>query len=94
MVRSDLIVHGWPVFARAVQPGFAKSNPASAKNRGNREMTKLIRNLKNSKSGASAAEYALIIALVGLAIVVGATALGGAINQNFTDAGTVIGSNP
>jgi pilus assembly protein Flp/PilA len=57
-------------------------------------MTKLIHNLKNSKSGASAAEYALIIALVGLAIVVGATALGGAIGKNFTDASTEIGKNP
>jgi pilus assembly protein Flp/PilA len=57
-------------------------------------MTKLIRNLKNSKSGASAAEYALIIALVGLAIVTGATALGGAIDTNFTDASTEIAKNP
>lgn len=57
-------------------------------------MQTLITKLKNSKSGASAAEYALIIALVGLAIVGGATALGGAIDTNFTDASTEIGKNP
>jgi len=53
-------------------------------------MTNLLRNLKTSKSGASAAEYALIIALIGLAIVVGAAALGTAINTNFNNAATSI----
>ncbi|GGE11095.1 hypothetical protein GCM10011529_16840 [Polymorphobacter glacialis] len=57
-------------------------------------MINAIRNLKTSKSGASAAEYALIIALVGLAIVVGAGALGTAINTNFNDAAGVVGTNP
>jgi pilus assembly protein Flp/PilA len=56
-------------------------------------MTNLIKKLQANKSGASAAEYALIIALVGLAILVGAGALGTAINDNFQSAATEI-TNP
>ena len=48
---------------------------------------KIISNLKNSKSGASAAEYALIIALVGIAIIAGATVLGTSINTRLSDTG-------
>jgi len=43
---------------------------------------------KTSEKGASATEYALIIALVALAIILGATALGVAINSMFTDVAT------
>jgi len=39
------------------------------------------------KSGASAAEYALILALVGIAIIGGAQALGDDISGAFTEAG-------
>jgi pilus assembly protein Flp/PilA len=53
-------------------------------------MTKLITRLRSSRSGASAAEYALIISLIGLVIVVGATALGSAVNTNFSTAATQI----
>ena len=48
-------------------------------------MTKLLNAVKNSKSGASAAEYALIIALVGVAIIGGATLLGTNINTRLND---------
>ena len=48
-------------------------------------MTKLLNAVKNSKSGASAAEYALIIALVGVAIIGGATLLGQNINTRLND---------
>lgn len=40
------------------------------------------------ESGASAIEYALIAALIALGIIVGATALGSAINQKFNDVAT------
>ena len=46
-------------------------------------MIKMIRKLKNSKSGASAAEYALLIALVGGLIITAATALSGGISTVF-----------
>lgn len=56
-------------------------------------MTKLLQNLKNSNAGASAAEYALIIALVGVAIVAGATVLGTNINARLSNTASVI-ANP
>ena len=53
-------------------------------------MMKALRNIKNNNSGASAAEYALIIALVGVAIIAGATALGTSINGKLsTTAGRI-----
>jgi pilus assembly protein Flp/PilA len=51
---------------------------------------KIIANFKNSKSGASAAEYALIIALVGIAIIAGASALGTSINDRLSSTGNTI----
>nr|WP_310524783.1 Flp family type IVb pilin [Polymorphobacter sp.] len=57
-------------------------------------MTKLLNALKNSKSGASAAEYALIIALVGVAIIAGATLLGTNINNRLTSTATTIAATP
>jgi pilus assembly protein Flp/PilA len=56
-------------------------------------MTKLLNALKNSKSGASAAEYALIIALVGVAIIGGATLLGTNINNRLSNTANSI-ANP
>jgi pilus assembly protein Flp/PilA len=56
-------------------------------------MTKLLQNLKNLKNntlGASAAEYALIIALVGVAIVAGATTLGSNINNRLSATASTI----
>lgn len=44
----------------------------------------------NDESGASAAEYVLILALVALAIVVGARALGTALSGAMTSVGTTI----
>jgi pilus assembly protein Flp/PilA len=46
-------------------------------------MKSLVTRFVNDESGAAAIEYALIAALIGLAIVVGATALGSAINAKF-----------
>lgn len=51
-------------------------------------MTKLLRTIKSNKSGASAAEYALMIALIGGAIILAATTLGTNVKKVFTDMGT------
>ncbi len=51
-------------------------------------MMKLLRKIKTDKSGASAAEYALIIALVGGVIVTAASTLGTSISGVFTKMGT------
>jgi pilus assembly protein Flp/PilA len=50
-------------------------------------MMKLLRSLKTSKSGASAAEYALIVAVMGGLVVAGAIAFGnGLVNANTSNA--------
>ena len=53
-------------------------------------MIKNIRKLKNDVAGASAAEYALIIALVGVAIITGASALGTAVNARLSNTASTI----
>ena len=55
-------------------------------------MIKTLRNLKQDNSGASAAEYALIIALVGVAIIAGATQLGKQINSRLSNTASTISS--
>ena len=51
-----------------------------------------LKNLWTDESGASAAEYALILAIVGTGIVAAAIFLGGAISGAMSDAGTCIAS--
>ena len=52
-------------------------------------MATFIRLLRDAR-GASAAEYALILAIVGTAIAAAALALGGAINTSMTNAADCI----
>lgn len=56
-------------------------------------MTKFIEFLKD-ESGASAAEYALILAVVGLGILVAAQGLGSAITGALEDTTTAINERP
>nr|WP_310524781.1 Flp family type IVb pilin [Polymorphobacter sp.] len=53
-------------------------------------MTNFIRSFKDNRSGASAAEYALIIGLVGVAIIAGATLLGQNINTRLNDTAVLV----
>jgi len=53
----------------------------------------MIKNFLRDESGASAAEYALILAIVGAGIAAAAIFLGGAISTAVNDAGTCINSN-
>ncbi len=55
-------------------------------------MKYFINLLRNSR-GASAAEYALILAIIGAAIAIAAIALSGAISGAMNDATTCINSN-
>jgi pilus assembly protein Flp/PilA len=48
-------------------------------------MAKLVARFMKDESGATAIEYGLIAALIALAIMVGAGALGNAINNKFDD---------
>jgi pilus assembly protein Flp/PilA len=52
----------------------------------------IIKKLWNDESGASAAEYALILALVGTGIALAAWQLGGAIGNEMDAARTCISS--
>ncbi|MEY4248677.1 MAG: Flp/Fap pilin component [Pseudomonadota bacterium] len=52
-----------------------------------------MRNIKSflvDESGASAAEYVLILALIGLAIIIGAGNLGTAMDGAMTSTGTAV----
>ncbi len=51
-------------------------------------MLNLIQQFLKDEDGAAAIEYALIAALIAMAIVVGATALGGSINSFFSGIAT------
>ena len=53
-------------------------------------MWNLLRAYRADEEGAAAIEYALIAALIAIAIVVGATLLGGGMNQFFTSLGTYV----
>ncbi len=54
-------------------------------------MNKLIQRLKSDKSGASAAEYGLLIALIAVAIITATTNLGAAIAVEFGKVTTALG---
>jgi pilus assembly protein Flp/PilA len=55
------------------------------------KMTFVQRFLKN-ESGATAVEYGLIAALIGVVIIAGAGALGTALNAKFTAIGSTVSS--
>ncbi len=52
-------------------------------------MSKIV-NFLRDESGASAAEHALIISLIALVVIAGATALGTTINTKLSTAATTI----
>ena len=56
-------------------------------------MTKFIKMLRDD-SGAAAAEYALILAIVGAAIAVAAVTLGGAVSNSMKKATNCINTPP
>jgi len=56
-------------------------------------MLKFIRGIRSDKSGASAAEYALIVASVGGGIIVAAGTFGSSISTALDNFGTKITAN-
>ena len=54
------------------------------------DLVAIFRGFRKDQSGSNALEYGLIVGLVSLAIVVGATAAGGALGTMFTTLGTTI----
>lgn len=51
-------------------------------------MMKILNALKGNKSGASAAEYALIVAVLGGFVVAGSVAFGGSLKDAMSASGT------
>ncbi|MBZ9739693.1 MULTISPECIES: Flp family type IVb pilin [unclassified Mesorhizobium] len=56
-------------------------------------MQKLIHKFVRDESGATAIEYGLIAALIALAIITGAGALGNSVNAKFTKIGNTLNSS-
>ncbi|MBZ9754936.1 Flp family type IVb pilin [Mesorhizobium sp. ESP6-5] len=57
-------------------------------------MSNLIARFVKDESGATAIEYGLIAALIALAIITGAGALGNALNTKFTAISTAVTNAP
>lgn len=57
------------------------------------EMTKLFARLMKDESGATAIEYGLIATLIAVAIITGATSLGTALNDKFSNLATEVSSH-
>ena len=55
-------------------------------------MSNLVARFVKDESGATAIEYGLIAALIALAIMVGATALGSALNAKFKSIASTLNS--
>lgn len=55
-------------------------------------MSKILARFAKDESGATAIEYGLIAALIALAIIVGAGALGNALNTKFSAIATKLSS--
>lgn len=53
-----------------------------------------IKNFLRDEAGASAAEYALILAIVGAAIAAAMVALGNAVDDRIDNATTAVGGTP
>jgi pilus assembly protein Flp/PilA len=55
-------------------------------------MMKLLARFQKNESGATAIEYGLLAALIGVAIIAGAGSLGSTLNTKFGAIGTKIGN--
>ena len=55
-------------------------------------MTKIFARLLKDESGATAIEYGLIAALISVALITGATSLGGTLNTTFRNIATKMGT--
>ncbi|MBE7183154.1 MAG: Flp family type IVb pilin [Methylobacterium mesophilicum] len=53
-------------------------------------MLKIFARFKKDESGATAIEYGLIAALIGVAIIVGAGSLGATLNKKFDSIATTV----
>ena len=57
-------------------------------------MQNLMSRFIKDESGATAIEYGLIAALIAVALIVGATAIGESLNEKFTNVADIIENSP
>ena len=57
-------------------------------------MQKLVTRFIKDESGATAIEYGLIAALIGIAIIAGASSLGTELNTKFVEVATAVNTAP
>jgi pilus assembly protein Flp/PilA len=60
------------------------------KNKEMKKMTSWLKSLWKDEDGPTAVEYALMVTLIAVAIIVGATALGTATNNRFNNTATTV----
>lgn len=53
-------------------------------------ITDCVKRYLNDEKGSTAIEYGLLASLIGIMMMTGASALGGSLNQRFTEIGTVL----
>jgi pilus assembly protein Flp/PilA len=70
--------------------GAAFQSPGRPDNKGTKLMMKLLKTIKTNESGASAAEYALIVAVLGGLVVAGTLAFGGSLSTALTNSGEAL----
>ena len=56
-------------------------------------MQNIVARFIKDEDGATAIEYGLLAALIGVAIVVGATSVGGRLNEGFNNVANVVDNN-
>ncbi|ALN71953.1 hypothetical protein M673_04450 [Aureimonas sp. AU20] len=56
-------------------------------------MMKLLARFQKNESGATAIEYGLLAALIGVAIIAGAGSLGATLNKKFDSIASTVGGN-
>jgi Flp pilus assembly protein, pilin Flp len=85
-------LYGQSFFVSVVPGGQVKSKKwvLLSLRDGNKDMTKFVKAFLADNSGAAAAEYALILAIIGSSIAVAALALGNSIGSALNTAGEVI----
>lgn len=71
------------------ETAFHQDDRLRRPNKGNRNMMKLLKKIKINESGASAAEYALMVAVMGAVVVTAVILLG----QNIAGALDTAGTN-
>ncbi len=87
---SPKMIGEWVAVVRCTPPANEYLPEMVPGNKGDYTMTTFLKNFVTDESGASAAEYALILAIVGAGIAIAAATLGTAISGAMSSAASTI----